>query len=136
MQVYANEGIQLPPILCLCGSTRFSEAFRRANLQETLAGNIVLSVGCDTKGDDDLFADMPQAERVRIKARLDVLHLAKIDLADEVLVLNVGGYIGESTRREVLYAQRRGKSVRYLELTMEPVDLTPGPFPGREGEKG
>ena len=45
-------------IVCLCGSTRFSEAFRKANFDETLKGNIVLTIGCDTKGDNDLFAEM------------------------------------------------------------------------------
>ena len=50
-----------------------------------------------------------------MKARLDELHLRKIDLADEVMVLNVGGYIGDSTRREIEYANAHGKPVRYLE---------------------
>ena len=49
------------------------------------------------------------------KERLDVLHLRKIDLADEVLILNVGGYIGKSTRKELDYALSQGKPVRYLE---------------------
>jgi hypothetical protein len=98
-----------PRIVCLCGSTRFSEAFRKANFEETLAGRIVLSVGCDTKSDAAL-GFVPE-----VKARLDELHLRKIDLADEVLVLNVGGYLGESTRREVEYARALGKPLRYLE---------------------
>ncbi len=46
--------------------------------------------------------------------RLDELHLRKIDLADEVFILNVGGYIGESTRKEIEYAQRQGKPIKYL----------------------
>lgn len=98
-----------PPIVCLCGSTRFSEAFREANLRETLAGNIVLTIGCDMKSDDAL--GLP----AETKAKLDELHLRKIDLADEVLILNVGGYIGESTARELAYAKQRGKAVRFLE---------------------
>lgn len=57
----------------------------------------------------------PQLTDPDTKARLDELHLRKIDLADEVLILNVGGYIGESTRRELAYAQSLGKSVRFLE---------------------
>ena len=103
---------QVPPtIVCLCGSTRFAQAFQDANLFETLAGRIVLSIGCNTKSDDDLV----RAGVVINKEALDTLHLAKIDLADEVLVLNVGGYVGESTRREVEYAQRLGKCIRWLE---------------------
>lgn len=102
-----------PTVVCLCGSTRFMEAFQQANLSETLAGRIVLSVGCNTKSDVDLLAagEMTPA----LKAELDELHKRKIDLADEVLVLNVGGYIGESTRSEVEYALAHGKVVRWLE---------------------
>ena len=108
-------------LVCLCGSTRFSEAFRLANLRETLAGRIVLTVGCDTKSDADLIAAQTMTEDV--KANLDELHLDKIDLADEILVLNVGGYIGDSTRREVLHASARGKNIRWLEPSNVPADL-------------
>lgn len=104
-----------PIRVCLCGSTRFSQAFQEANLRETLAGNIVLTIGCDMRSDADLFADKSEDDLKRIKADLDTLHLRKIDLADEVLILNVGGYIGESTRRELNYARANGKRVRFLE---------------------
>ena len=104
-----------PIIVCLCGSTRFSEAFRRANFEETLFGKIVLTIGCDTRNDTDLFASFTEAHRNRIKAELDELHLRKIDLADEILILNVGGYIGDSTRKELDYARLHGKRVRFLE---------------------
>lgn len=106
-----------PKIVVLCGSTRFSEAFHEANLRETLAGNIVLSIGCDMRSDADLFAHMTDDERADVKAKLDELHLRKIDLASEVLVLNVGGYVGESTRREIAYALEHGKNLRWLEDT-------------------
>lgn len=109
-----------PTIVCLCGSTRFSEAFQKANLNETLAGNIVLTIGCDMKADNELFAGMPEDTLTKIKADLDELHLRKIDLADEVLILNVGGYVGESTQREWLYALSNGKRVRWLEPTQYP----------------
>jgi len=98
-----------PKIICLCGSTRFSGAFREANLKETLAGKIVLSIGCDFKSDDALGLTITDKER------LDCLHLRKIDLADEVYVLNVGGYIGSSTRKEIEYAKGLNKPIRYLE---------------------
>lgn len=104
-----------PTIVCLCGSTRFSEAFQRANLTETLAGRIVLTIGCDMHSDDTLLAYATDEQRTEIKARLDDLHLRKIDLADEVLILNVGGYIGASTRGELDYAHMRQKRIRYLE---------------------
>lgn len=102
-------GKQMPKIVCLCGSTRFMDAFRKANLDETMAGRIVLSVGCDTKSDDDLRITPEQ------KIALDELHKRKIDLADEVYVLNVAGYIGSSTRSEIEYAEKTGKPIRYLE---------------------
>jgi len=104
-----------PIIVCLCGSTRFFEVFRRANFDETLMGKIVLTIGCDTRNDTDLFATFTEAHRNRIKAELDELHLRKIDLADEVLILNVGGYIGDSTRAELHYARSLGKRIRFLE---------------------
>ena len=103
-----------PTIVCLCGSTRFSEAFRKANLCETLAGKIVLSIGCDFKSDQGL--GLTDAD----KEKLDILHLRKIDLADEVLILNVNGYIGKSTRKELDYALTNNKCVRYLEALQLP----------------
>ena len=104
-----------PTIVTLCGSTRFSAAFQEANLRETLAGRAVLSIGCDMRSDTDIFGDMSEADLEGVKARLDELHKRKIDIAHEVLVLNVGGYIGESTRSEIDYAEKLGKPVRYLE---------------------
>lgn len=104
-----------PRIVCLCGSTRFSNAFVEAQLNETLAGKIVLTIGCNLKNDTEIFSHLSDSELRLVKARLDVLHFAKIDLSDEILVLNVGGYIGESTEREICYAEMRGKEIRYLE---------------------
>ncbi len=99
-----------PTVVCLCGSTRFSSAFREAKLRETLAGNIITTIGCDTKSDQDLaLAGMPID-----KEKLDTLHLWKIDLADEILVLNQDHYIGESTRREIEYAVLGEKAIRWL----------------------
>lgn len=98
----------MPTIVCLCGSTRFKEAFETASRNETLAGRIVLSVG--------MFGHMEGLDMSgRVKQMLDELHLRKIDLANEVLFLNVGGYIGDSTRRELQYAADHGKKIRFLE---------------------
>lgn len=104
-----------PRIVCLCGSTRFWREFQRASLDETLAGRIVLSIGAASGTDEEHFGNLPREQYNEVKARLDELHLRKIDMADEVLVLNVGGYIGDSTRREVAYAQSLGRSIRWLE---------------------
>lgn len=108
------EATEQPVVVCLCGSTRFYEAFQAANFEETMKGNIVLSVGFYphslTAGHDQEVGITPEQ-----KKDLDLLHFRKIDLANEVLILNVAGYIGESTARELAYAQARGKRVRFLE---------------------
>lgn len=114
-----NFGGPRPTITVLCGSTRFFKTFRVHNLRLTLAGHIVLSIGCDTKSDaaleHEFIAESGDPEAV--KAALDELHKRKIDLADRVLVLNVGGYIGESTRSEIEYAEKIGRPVEYLVAT-------------------
>lgn len=97
-----------PVIVCLCGSSRFKDAFVEANRSETLAGRIVLSIGMFGHH-EGLDMNGP------VKKMLDELHFHKVMLADEVLVLNVGGYVGESTRREINHAESLGKPIRYLE---------------------
>ena len=97
-----------PVIVCLCGSTRFKEEFIQANFQETLAGKIVLTVGWFSHHDASTWT--PNEEQ---KIAFDILHKRKIDLADEVLVIDVDGYIGESTRSEILHAEAAGKIIRY-----------------------
>lgn len=123
-----------PKIVCLCGSTRFMEAFRAASLAETIAGNIILSIGCDTKNAADLMALGGFTEAT--KHKLDELHKRKIDLADEILVINFGGYIGESTRSEIGYAKAAAKTIRYLEPPAEqpavPPFTLPPPPPGKQ----
>ena len=105
-------GPSFPEIVCLCGSTRFVADFAAAARRETLEGKIVLSVG--------FFGNSESSPPVLdVKQRLDDLHLQKIALADEVLVLNVWGYIGESTGNALAYALALGKPVR----TLEPLDL-------------
>lgn len=96
-------------IVTLCGSTRFKEQFLDAQKQLTLEGNIVISVGLfGHSGDADVW-------KPGVKEMLDDMHLRKIDLADEIFVINVGGYIGESTKREIAYAEKTGKTIKYLE---------------------
>lgn len=96
-------------VVTLCGSTRFREAFLREQKRLTLAGCIVLSVGLfGHSGDGEVFTE-------GTKEMLDDMHKRKIDMADGIFVINVGGYIGESTRSEIEYALRTGKDVEYLE---------------------
>jgi hypothetical protein len=97
-----------PVIVCLCGSIRFGEMFRYVNQRETLAGKIVLAPGC-------FQGDVVLEVLPGVKRQLDELHFHKIALADEILVVNVGGYVGEATRREIAYARQQGKRVRWLE---------------------
>lgn len=101
-------------IITLCGSTRFKDEFLEAQKRLTLEGNIVISVGLfGHSGDDEVWTE-------GVKDMLDRQHLAKIDLADEIFVVNVGGYIGDSTRREIAYAEYKGKSITYLENCKKP----------------
>jgi deoxycytidylate deaminase len=104
-----------PRIVCLCGSTRFYAAFQEANYRETMAGRIVLSVGFYPHAKAEAGHGEGVGHDSVEKIALDALHKRKIDLADEALVLNVGGYIGESTRSEINHALTSGKPVRYLE---------------------
>ena len=96
-------------VVTLCGSTRFKEQFMETQKRLTLDGCIVISVGLfGHSGDDDVW-------KPGVKEMLDDMHLRKIDMADEIFVINVGGYIGSSTRSEIEYAKATGKTVNYLE---------------------
>lgn len=95
-----------PEIVCLCGSMRFAEQMRAANRDLTLDGIIVLSPA-------DMMLDA--AQEAEHKATLDAVHLAKIDLADRVLVVNPGGYVGESTTREIAHARATGTPVSFTD---------------------
>ncbi|MBQ6073306.1 MAG: hypothetical protein IJK90_05290 [Bacteroidales bacterium] len=97
------------PVITLCGSTRFKDQFMEAQKRLTLEGNIVISVGLfGHSGDDEVWKE-------GTKEMLDNMHKRKIDMADAIYVINVGGYIGESTRSEIDYALANGKQILYLE---------------------
>lgn len=101
-------------VITLCGSTRFKDEFLETQKRLTLEGNIVISVGLfGHSGDNEVWTE-------GVKDMLDRQHLAKIDLADEIFVINVGGYIGDSTRREIAYADFKGKSISFLESSKSP----------------
>ena len=103
-------------VITLCGSTRFKDAFMETQKRRTLEGNIVLSVGLfGHSGDDEVWDGMDEGTLSKTKEMLDDMHKRKIDMADEIYVINVGGYIGDSTRSEIEYAKATGKPVRYLE---------------------
>ena len=96
-------------VVTLGGSTRFKDTFMEIQKRLTLQGYIVISVGLfGHAGDEEVWTE-------GIKEMLDDMHKRKIDMADEIFVINVGGYIGSSTRSEIEYARKTGKPVRYLE---------------------
>lgn len=96
-------------VITLCGSTRFKDAFIETQKRLTLEGNIVISVGLfGHAGDDEVWTP-------GTKEMLDDMHKRKIDMADEIFVINVDGYIGDSTQSEIDYAAKAGKSIRFLE---------------------
>ncbi len=97
------------PVITLCGSTKFKDAFMEAQKRLTLEGNIVISVGLfGHSGDDEVWTP-------GTKEMLENMHRRKIDMADAIYVINVGGYIGESTRSEIEYARRNGKQIIFME---------------------
>ncbi len=100
-------------VITLCGSTRFKEQFLEAQKRLTLEGNIVISVGLfGHSGDEEVWTP-------GTKEMLDNMHKRKIDMADAIFIINVGGYIGSSTRSEIEYAKAYGKEVLYLEPIIE-----------------
>ena len=96
-------------VITLCGSTRFKDEFLAAQKKLTLEGNIVISVGLfGHSGDDEVWKE-------GTKEMLDDMHKRKIDMADEIFVINVNDYIGSSTKSEIEYAIKNNKKVNYLE---------------------
>ncbi|MNB97421.1 hypothetical protein D3C75_446480 [compost metagenome] len=93
-------------IITLCGSTKFKEQFEQANAFFTLQGNIVISVA---------FFEQNEGFEITEKqaALLGELHFRKIDISDEIFVVDVNGYIGISTRKEIEYAVKTGKGISY-----------------------
>jgi len=103
-------------VVTLCGSTRFKDQFMKVQKELTLKGYIVISVGLyGHSGDAEVWENMDEGTLTKTKEMLDDMHKRKIDMADEIFVINVGGYIGESTKSEIKYAKENGKTVKYLE---------------------
>ncbi len=103
-------------VVTLCGSTKFKDEFLRVQKELTLKGNIVISVGLfGHSGDNEVWENMDEGTLTKTKEMLDDMHKRKIDMADEIFVINVDGYIGESTKSEIEYAKANGKAISYLE---------------------
>lgn len=98
-------------VITLCGSTRFKDEFMEVQKKLTLDRNIVISVGAfGHSGDNEVWTE-------DTKEMLDDMHKRKIDMADEIFVVNKNGYIGSSTRSEIEYATKMNKPINYLEKT-------------------
>ncbi|WP_096186517.1 hypothetical protein [Evansella halocellulosilytica] len=93
-------------VITLCGSTKFKEQFEKANASLTLEGNIVISLGFFEQSEGIDITD----EQAKLFADI---HFRKIDMSDEIFVIDVDGYIGESTKKEIDYAKEHGKKIRY-----------------------
>ena len=103
-------------VVTLCGSTRFKEQYMEVQKRLTLEGYIVISVGLfGHSGDTEVWEGMSEDTLTKTKEMLDDMHKRKIDMADEIFVINVGGYIGSSTRSEIEYEKENGKPINYLE---------------------
>lgn len=97
-----------PRVVVLSGSTRFRQEFEDLAARLTLEGTIVLMPHVWVRS-DPAYADITEDAKYNI----DALHLHKIDLADEMIVVDPGGYVGASTAKEIDYAERKGKVIRY-----------------------
>lgn len=95
-------------VITLCGSTRFKDAFMKAQKDLTLAGNIVINVGLFShSGDNEVWENMDEGTLTKTKEMLDDMHKRKIDMADEIFVINVGGYILALVQSLKLSTQRQ-----------------------------
>jgi hypothetical protein len=120
-----------PMVVCLCGSTKFIKQYQEIMFKLTLEGKVVLTVGdyprtatqymkvdgCmgDQEAQVTYLTGTKHEYTPEQKRDLDVLHKWKIMLADEVYIINVGGYLGESTRDEIRFAKLWKKPITYME---------------------
>ena len=104
------------PVVTLCGSTRFKDEFMKVQKELTLQGYIVISVGLfGHSGDNEVWERMDEGTKTKTKLMLDDMHKSKIDMANEVYVVNPSRYIGESTWSEICYAKMVGKQIQFME---------------------
>lgn len=97
------------PVVTLCGSTKFKNEFIMVQKKLSMKGYVVLTVGLfGHSGDGEVFTTEG------VKEMLDKVHLRKIDMSDEIFVINVDGYIGDSTKNEIRYAVKHGKKIKFL----------------------
>ncbi len=106
-------------VVTLCGSTRFKDEFYQVQKELTLKECIVISVGLfGHSGDEEVWENMDEGTLTKTKIMLDDMHKRKIDMADEIFVIDVNGYIGESTKSEIEYAKKHNKPIIYYSSYM------------------
>lgn len=96
-------------VITLCGSVKFKDDFLREQARLALEGNIVLSI---------VMFDLSRDKQILLeetREMIDDMHKRKIDMSDEIFVINKNGYIGKSTNSEIEYAIKTGKKVNYME---------------------
>ena len=96
------------PVVVLCGSTRFKDEFEKVSRELTLSGYIVISLSVYSHY-DNLNLNKDQINM------LTNIQYQKIDMADEIYVINKYGYMGSGTIKEIEYAKSKGKVIRYME---------------------
>ena len=94
-------------VITLCGSIRFKNEFMKVQEELTLDGNIVFT--------PNFLNNLKDEINIETKKMLDEMHRQKIDMSNEIYVINFGGYIGESTKSEIEYAKAKCKKISYLE---------------------
>jgi len=104
-----------PNIITMCGSTRFKNEYLESTKWLTLTNNIIISVGLFGHSDGDNLT-------IDEKTMLDNLHFRKIDLCNEIFIIDVDGYIGNSTKNEIEYATKNGKNIRYLSKEIDSLE--------------
>ena len=103
-----------PKIITLCGSTRFTDGMLIKQWELTKEGHIVLSWCALPEGYRWGPVKSHVADQEGVREIVDEVHKRKIDISDEVFVININGYIGESTKSEIEYAREHGILVKYL----------------------
>lgn len=118
--------------ITLCGSTRFKDEFVRYNTELSLRGHVVYSIAWAKEDESSAGSGIKMDEKT--KQNLDLVHLAKILNSDMIVIVSDGSnYVGDSTRREIVWAQMNGKAVAWglkqlIENWVAPVDFQPGGY--------
>ena len=111
--------MKAPKIICFCGSSKFVGEMAVLMWEFEKLGNICVGLHLmpngygEAKGHGKNYHHLAELEG--IAEQMDALHRRKIDLADEIFIVNLNGYIGESTRNEIEYAEKLKKPIKYLE---------------------